>query len=133
MSTIKRRRRGLYSKEQLIEAVRAIQGKKMTSVKAAQVYQVPESTIRCHTSNSSLRFGAGRSFYLSNKQENYLIELIKSFETIGIRITRVILREMVGQYIKLVTNDRRLKRIVNFTKQIMFNFLLFLEDKPSLH
>ncbi|CAM2730588.1 unnamed protein product, partial [Rotaria socialis] len=52
---------------------------------------------------------AGSSYYLNCKQEDYLVELIKSFETIGVRLTKPVLRQIVGQYIKLVTNDSRYK------------------------
>lgn len=106
MSAIKPRR-GLYDKEQLIAAVRAVRKKQMTSVKASKVYKVPESTIRSYTTKPGLRYGAGRSFYLTHNQEHYLVELIKSFGNIGIRLTRMILRQIVRQYIKLVTNDPR--------------------------
>ncbi|CAF2070950.1 unnamed protein product, partial [Rotaria magnacalcarata] len=109
MSAIKRRR-GLYSKQQLIDAVRAVKEGEMTSVKAADEYKVPAGTIRFHVNNDSLRIGGGRSFYLSSKQEDYLVELIKSFETIGVPLTKIALRMIVGQYIKLVTNDSRYKK-----------------------
>ena len=108
MSAMKRLR-GLYDKEPLIAAVRAVQEKQITSVKASKVYKAPESTIRSHTTKPGLRYGSGRSFYLIPNQEDHLVELIKSFGNIGIRLTRTILRQIVGQYIKLVTNDPRYK------------------------
>ena len=87
-SSRKRRRSG-YSTEQLIDAVKAVKEGKMTSIKAAEVYHIPESTIRSHTSNPSLRIGAGRSYYLSEKKEYYLVDLLKSLNDIGIRLTNV--------------------------------------------
>jgi hypothetical protein len=68
MSSLKLRR-GLYDKEQLISAIRAVKDKKMTSIKAAEVFGVPSSTIRSHLNDSSLRIGAGRPFYLNKKKK----------------------------------------------------------------
>ena len=79
MPTIKQRC-GVYPKEQLVEAVRAVQEGKMTSVQAAEAYNVPQGTIRSHTNDQYLRIGAGRSSYLDSEQEAYLVELIKSLE-----------------------------------------------------
>ncbi|CAF1528476.1 unnamed protein product, partial [Rotaria sordida] len=101
--------RGLYAKEKVINAVRAVKDGKMTSVEASKFYKVPSSTIRCHVNGYSARIGAGASFYLSKKQEDYLVELIKSFESIGLRLTKLVLKKIVGQFIKLVTNNSRFK------------------------
>lgn len=108
MPTIKQRR-GAYPKEQLIEAVRAVQEGKMTSVQAAETYQVPQGTIRSHTNDQFLRIGSGRSFYLDAEQEAYLVELLKSLEKIGVRLTKPVLRKVVGEYIRLVAKDPRFK------------------------
>jgi hypothetical protein len=62
-------RRGLYDKQQLIPAIRAVKEKKMTSGKAAEVFGVPSSTIRSHLNDSSLRIGGGRPFYLNKKKK----------------------------------------------------------------
>ena len=107
MSSVKRRR-GLYDKEQLISAIRAVEEKKMTSTKAAKVYGVPSSTIRSHLNNSTLCIGAGRPFYLNKKKESYLVELIKSLSLIGVRLTLVILYKLVGEYLCLVSKVPRL-------------------------
>ncbi|CAF3636594.1 unnamed protein product [Rotaria sp. Silwood1] len=80
--------RGLYPKENLLEAIRLAKEKQMTSVEASEYYHVPQSTIRSHISNDLLRVDAGRPFYLSSKQEPYLVELIKSLDEIGIRLTK---------------------------------------------
>ena len=106
MSSTKRRRSG-YSKEQLIDVVKAVKEGKMTSVEAAEVYHIPESTIRSQTSNPSLRIGAGRSYYLSEEKEGYLVDLLKSLNDIGIRLTNVVVKKIIGEYIGLVTGDPR--------------------------
>ena len=103
--------RVLYDEQKLIDAVDAVKSHKMTSVEASKVYQVPASTIRSHTTKASMRFGAGRRFYLDSKQECYLVELIKSFEPIGVKITKPILIKVAGEFIDLVTKDIRLKSI----------------------
>ena len=54
--TDQKRRRSLYCKSQLAEAVRAVNQHELTSV---------ESTIRFHKCNPLLRIGAGRSSYLT--------------------------------------------------------------------
>lgn len=103
--------RGLYDEQKLIDAVLAVKNHKMTSVKAAKVYQVPGSTIRTHITKASMKFGSGRRFYLDSKQENDLVQLIKALEPMGVRITKPILTKVAGEFIELVTKDSRLKSI----------------------
>ncbi len=45
----------------------------------------------------SMNIGAGRRFYLSLKQESYLVEIIKSFQLIGVRLTKPILKKLSGE------------------------------------
>jgi hypothetical protein len=92
-----KRARGLYDKQQLINAVCAVKSNKMTSVQASKFYKVPESTIRTHAKQPSMHIGAGRRFYLSLKQEGYLVELIRSFQLIGVRLTKPILKKLSGE------------------------------------
>lgn len=106
MSPIKRRR-ALYSKEQLVEAIRAVKDGKMTSVKAAEHYKVLSSTIRCHVNEYSSRIGGGTSSYLNPKQEEYLVEAMKSLESIGVRLTKPVLKKVCGEYIQLVSKNSR--------------------------
>ena len=75
MSSIKRRR-GVYDKQKLIDAINAVKEERMTSVTAAHEYNVSQSTTRSHTTNSNLRIGAGRSRYLTEKEEGYLVDLL---------------------------------------------------------
>lgn len=103
------RHRGNYPKGRLEEAIRMVQDGQMTSIKASEVYKVPQGTIRSHTSNPSLKIGAGRMSYLNGEEESRLVELIKSLVQTGIRLTKWVLKKVVGQYLRLVTRDDRLK------------------------
>jgi DNA-binding response OmpR family regulator len=94
MSLVKRRR-SLYSKEQLMNAVRD------------EHYKVPSSTIRCHVNEYSSRVGAGPSFHLNVQQEKYLVEAIKSLEGIGVRLIKPVLKKVCSEYIQLVSTNPR--------------------------
>ena len=106
----KRHPHGRYDTQQLINAVRAATDNQMSPVKASRVYHIPESTIRSHIQNTSLRLGAGRKFYLSSKQERYLVELIKALESIGVHLTKIVLRKVVGEYIGCISSAPRFNR-----------------------
>ena len=104
-----KRRRSVYPKDKLVNAIRAVANKKMTSLQASRLYGVPSSTIRSHLSDQTLRIGAGRPCYLTKKKEAYLVEVIKSLATIGIRLTRVVVHKIAGEYLRLVQKDSRLR------------------------
>ena len=106
MSLVKRRR-SLYLKEQLMNAVRDVKQGTMTSLEAAEHYKVPSSTIRCHANEYSSRVGAGPSFYLNVQQEKYLVEAIKSLEDIGVRLIKPVLKKVCNEYIQLVSTNPR--------------------------
>jgi transposase-like protein len=108
MSTNKRTR-SKYPKEKLQEAARAVIEGSMTSVTAAETYGIPQSTIRSHVNHPTKRIGAGRSSYLDQEKERHLVELIKSLEQIGVRLTKPILRKVVNEYLRLTTDDPRFK------------------------
>jgi hypothetical protein len=122
MSSIKPRRGG-YSKQQLFDAIDAVKEGRMTSIKASQIYHVPQSTIRSHMTNSALRVGAGRSYYITGKEEGYLIDLIHSLSEMGIRLTKVVLSQIIGEYIGLVTKDQRFSRYLLFN--VDYNLIFF--------
>lgn len=106
MSPIKRRR-ALYSKEDLMKAVHEVKEGKMNSFEAANHYKVPSSTIRCHVNEYSSRIGAGPPFYLNEQQETYLIETIKSLEAIGIRLIKPVLKKVCSEYMQMVSTNSR--------------------------
>ncbi|CAF1652461.1 unnamed protein product [Adineta ricciae] len=101
--------RGRYDKEQLIDAVTAVLDGEMTSVLASTNYGVPQSTIRMHTTQTSLDIGSGRPVYLDKKKEGYLVDLIKSLECAGVRLTKNVLKKVIGEYIISVSDTQRLK------------------------
>ena len=118
-----KRFRSRYPEQQLIDTGRAVKNDKMTSVKASQLFIVPESTIRAHVINSSLQIGGGCHFYNNSNQGGYLVDLIKSLEFIGVRLTKIVLRKVTGEFISLVSNDSRFKS--EFALSDM-NFILIL-------
>jgi DNA-binding transcriptional ArsR family regulator len=105
-----KRRRGNYLKQKLQQAIAAVIGETMTSVKASEVFDVPQSTIRSHLNKPSTRIGAGRSQYLNKEEEAHLVELMKSLEKIGVRLTRPVLIRVSGQYLRQITKDPRFTR-----------------------
>jgi hypothetical protein len=116
-----------YDKQQLITAVRAVADNRMSSVKASRLYHIPESTIRSHVRYPLLHVGAGRKFYLSSKQERYLVELIKALESIGVRLTKIVLKKVVGEFIGFVSTDPRFNRDYTsffFYKNVIAIFVL---------
>jgi hypothetical protein len=103
------RQRGLYEKEKLIDAVTSVLDGEMTSVFASNFYNVPQGTIRTHMNNVQLGIGAGRRAYLNEEKEAYLVGLIKSLEIIGVRLTKSVLKKVMGEYITRVSDNYRFK------------------------
>ena len=106
--------------------------KKMTSVKASEFYHVPQSTIWSHINNDLLHVGAGRPFYLSPKQEIYLVELIKSLDEIGIRLTKSVLMKVIGEYLRLAIYNARFNSKV-LSSNVIYILIIFIENEPSFH
>ena len=104
----------------------------MTSVKASEFYHVSQSTIRSHINNDLLHVGAGRPFYLSPKQEIYSVELIKSLDEIGIRLSKNVLMKIIGEYLRLAINDARFNSKV-LSSNVIYILIIFLENEPSFH
>jgi transposase-like protein len=104
-----KRSRSNYPKEKLQNAIRAVAEGTLTSVKASEFYGVPQSTIRSHVNHPSLRLGAGRSSHLNVEEENHLVDLIKSLEKIGVRLTQTVLRKVIIEYFRLIKKDPRWK------------------------
>ncbi|CAF1464872.1 unnamed protein product [Rotaria magnacalcarata] len=72
-----------YSKENLIKALEEYKNG-ATSSEVCLKYGVPASTVRNHNSNSQMTFGSGRPTVLKIDQEQYLVELLKNLEIIGL-------------------------------------------------
>ncbi len=76
-----------YSKEDLTKALDDYRNGS-TSAETTAKYGVPRSTVRNHKSKPGLRIGGGRLSLLSNQQEQYLVELFKNLEFVGVRLTK---------------------------------------------
>ena len=74
------------------------------------MYHALEITIRTHVQNTSLHFGVGRKFYLSSKQEHYLVGLIEAPKLMGVRIKKVVLKKVVGEFIGYALSGLRFNR-----------------------
>jgi transposase-like protein len=115
-----KRSRSNYPKEKLQEALQAVIEGRMTSVKAAELYQIPQSTIRSHVNKPTMRVGGGRRFYLDQLKELHLVEMIKALEKIGVRLTRLVLRKVIDEYLRLTTEDPRFKSKTSDVNCVMF-------------
>lgn len=100
---------GDYPKEKLQQEIDVVLAQKMTSVKASEVLKAPQSTIRTHLKKPFTRIGAGRSMYLNTEEEAQFVELTKSLEKVGFKLTRKVLLRTAGQYLRRTTNHPRLK------------------------
>ncbi|CAF5040384.1 unnamed protein product [Rotaria sp. Silwood1] len=126
----KKRPHSRYDKQQLIRAVRAVVDNEMTSMESSIHFHIPESTIRSHVRNPSLHVGAGRKFYLTSKQEHYLVDLIKTLEKTGVRLTKMVLKKVIGEFINYTSTDNRF----NGKYTLLFHFnICSLGKEPSLH
>ncbi|CAM4946739.1 unnamed protein product [Rotaria socialis] len=99
-------KRSNYSKENLLKAVEEYKNG-ATSTEVSSKYGVPGSTVRNHNYNSKMRFGGGRPTVLTSHQEQYLIELLKNLEFIGLRLMKVVVMKLGSEYVKLVTASPR--------------------------
>ncbi|CAF3088028.1 unnamed protein product [Rotaria sp. Silwood2] len=95
-------KRSNYSKENLLKAVEEYKNG-ATSTDVSSKYGVPGSTVRNHNYNSQMRFGGGRPTILTSQQEQYLVELLKNLEFIGLRLMKVVVMKLGSEYVKLVT------------------------------
>ena len=126
----KKRLHSQYKKQQLIEAICAVVDNEMTLMKSSTHFHIPESTIRSHIRNPSLRIGAGRKFYLTLKQEHYLVDLIKTLERTGVRLTKAVLKKVIGEFLNYTSTDNRF----NGKHTLFFRFnICSLGKEPSLH
>ncbi|CAF3003107.1 unnamed protein product [Rotaria sp. Silwood2] len=97
-------KRGSYSKEDLIKAVNDYKNG-FTSSAVAEKYSIPRSTIRKHSYNPELKIGGGHPMLLLNEQEQYLVQLFKNLEQIGVRLTKKVALDLSSDYVRLVTGS----------------------------
>jgi hypothetical protein len=85
-----------YPIENLIKAIES----DLSSIDAARIYNVPERTIRAHRQMPLLKIGAGRSRYLTDDQENYLVSLFQVLPDFGFSLTADIALKITSEYMK---------------------------------
>ncbi|CAF4710114.1 unnamed protein product [Rotaria sp. Silwood1] len=76
-----------------------------TSAALAAKYGIPSSTVREHNSSPELRIGGEHPTLLSNEQEQYLVQLFKNLEFIGVRLTKKVVWDLASDYVGLVTGS----------------------------
>ncbi len=97
-------KRANYTKENLTKAVDDYKNG-FTSTEISIKYGVPSSTIRNHKSKPELKIGGGRPTVITKDQEKYLVELFKNLETIGVRLTKLVVLQLATDFIKFVTGN----------------------------
>ncbi|XP_074032075.1 uncharacterized protein [Leptinotarsa decemlineata] len=91
-------KRALWSEDDLVAAVRAVQCGRLSTYKAAERYKVPRRTIRNHLQTASLKKTLGRKPLLNEEQEAELVSRIVRFAAIGLPVTPDILRRLVFKF-----------------------------------
>ena len=111
-----------YSKENLIKALEEYKNG-TTSSEVSLKYGVPASTVRNHNSNSQMTFGSGHPTVLKIDQEQYLVELLKNLEIIGLRLMKTIVMKLASEYVKLITGTSQQLQTNNFFEIIYMHLL----------
>ncbi|CAH2090234.1 unnamed protein product [Euphydryas editha] len=91
-------KRALWSENDLVAAVQAVQCGRLSTYKAAERYKVPRRTIRNHLQTASLKKSLGRKPLLNDEQEAELVSRIMGFAAIGLPVTPLILRRLVFKF-----------------------------------
>lgn len=91
-------KRALWSEDDLIAAVRAVQRGTLSTYKAAERYKVPRRTIRNHLQSGSLKKSLGRKPILNDEEEAQLVQRIIRYSEMGLPVTPRILRRLVYKY-----------------------------------
>lgn len=94
-------KRALWSENDLVSAVQAVERGLLSTYKAAERYKVPRRTIRNHLQTGSLKKTLGRKSLLSDDQEADLVNRIMRFAEVGLPVTPLILRRLVYKFCEL--------------------------------
>lgn len=92
-------KRALWSEDDLIAAVRAVQRGTLSTYKAAERYKVPRRTIRNNLQSGSLKKRLGRKPILNDEEEAQLVQRIIRYSEMGLPVTPRILRRLVCKII----------------------------------
>lgn len=87
-----KKRRGLWSLQQLQAAMAAVQGGVLSQRAAAAQYSIPRRTLVNHLKSGKIEKQMGRRTILTTEQENDLAARIKRLASIGLPLTPNFLR-----------------------------------------
>lgn len=123
-------KRALWSVENLVTAVRAVQRGVLSTYKAAERYKVPKRTIRNHLKGGSLKKLLGRKFILNEEQEADLVRRIIKFAEVGLPLTPQILRCLVYTFCE----QNNIKHKSNATTKLAGKdwFKAFMKRNPTI-
>ncbi len=80
----------------------------MSSVEAAKLYGVPQSTIRNHNRQRSMAIGSRRPSLLGNMEEKYLVQLLLDLEQMSVRLTKDKVLKVAEEFVgSLKQNGRK--------------------------
>ncbi|CAH1999504.1 unnamed protein product [Acanthoscelides obtectus] len=98
-----KRKRALWSEEQLVAAVCAVERNILSTYAAAERYNIPRRTIRNHLKSGNVKKTLGRKAILSKDQdqESELVSRIIRFAEIGLPKTPRILRRLVYKFCEM--------------------------------
>ncbi|KAF9420025.1 hypothetical protein HW555_003619 [Spodoptera exigua] len=91
-------KRALWSQDDLVSAVRAVQRGIMSTYAAAERYKIPRRTIRNHLQSGILVKSLGRKPILNPEQEADLVKRLIRYAEISLPVTPRILRRLVYKY-----------------------------------
>ncbi|XP_060801979.1 uncharacterized protein LOC132902121 isoform X1 [Amyelois transitella] len=91
--------RGSYKKEDLQAAVHAVRNGSLTGYKAAQIYNIPRTTIMDHVHRKRLSNTLGKRPTLSPDIENNIASCLHIMEKYGFGLTRAEISDLVAEYV----------------------------------
>ncbi|RXG68808.1 hypothetical protein Avbf_01756 [Armadillidium vulgare] len=121
-------KRALWSENDLVSAVQAVERGLLSTYKAAERYKVPRRTIRNHLQTGSLKKTLGRKSILSDDQETELVNRIMRFSEMP--VTPLIVRRLVFKFCEL----NNIKHNFNPSAKVAGNdwFKSFMKRHPEI-
>ncbi|KAL7635492.1 UNVERIFIED_CONTAM: hypothetical protein RMT77_014561 [Armadillidium vulgare] len=121
-------KRALWSENDLVSAVQAVERGLLSTYKAAERYKVPRRTIRNHLQTGSLKKTLGRKSILSDDQETELVNRIMRFSEVP--VTSLIVRRLVFKFCEL----NNIKHNFNPSAKVAGNdwFKAFMKRHPEI-
>lgn len=87
-----------YSAEELLEAIFEIKNKKCSIRSTAKKYDIPYNTLRRWVVKSHSRMGSGRNTYMTEIEEQYLVNVMKYAASCGYHLKKSDLINVVQGY-----------------------------------